>query len=38
VFDKKHNIAFGALVVDGGFGRDAAGPAINKVLSSLGYE
>jgi hypothetical protein len=38
VFDKRHNIAFGALVVDGGFGRDAAGPAINKVLSSLGYE
>ena len=38
VFDKKHDIAFGALVVDGGFGRDAAGPAINKVLSSLGYE
>ena len=38
VFDKKHDIAFGALVVDGGFGRDAAGPAINKALSSLGYE
>jgi hypothetical protein len=38
VFDKQHDIAFGALVVNGGFGIDAAGPAINKTLSSLGYE
>lgn len=37
VFDKKHDIAFGALVVDGGFGKDAAGPAIDKALASLGY-
>ena len=38
VFDKKHDIAFGALVVDGGMGREKAGPAINAALSKLGYE
>jgi cell division protein FtsI/penicillin-binding protein 2 len=36
VFDKSHDIAFAALVLNGGFGKDAAGPAINKVLHSPG--
>jgi hypothetical protein len=35
-FDPAHDIAFAALVLNGGFGRDAAGPAINKVLHSPG--
>ncbi|GAA2005346.1 penicillin-binding transpeptidase domain-containing protein [Catenulispora subtropica] len=35
-FDPNHDIAFAALVLNGGFGRDAAGPAINKVLHSPG--
>jgi hypothetical protein len=38
VFDKQHDIAFGAMVVNGGFGIQAAGPAINKALQDLGYE
>jgi cell division protein FtsI/penicillin-binding protein 2 len=37
VFDKSHDIAFGALVLNGGFGREAAGPAIDKALNNLGY-
>ncbi|NUR59252.1 MAG: penicillin-binding protein, partial [Catenulispora sp.] len=36
VFDKDHDIAFAALVLNGGFGKDAAGPEINKVLHSPG--
>jgi hypothetical protein len=35
VFDKQHDIAVGAFVQAGGFGRDAAGPAINTFLNSL---
>jgi cell division protein FtsI/penicillin-binding protein 2 len=35
VFDKAHNIAVGAFVQAGGFGRDAAGPAINTFLNSV---
>jgi len=34
-FDKSHDIAFAALVLNGGFGRDAAGPAINAALHEL---
>lgn len=37
VFDKKDDIAFGALVLNGGFGIDAAAPAIDKALNTLGY-
>lgn len=36
VFDKDHDIALAALVLNGGFGRDEAGPEINKVLHSPG--
>ncbi|MFL6114628.1 MAG: penicillin-binding transpeptidase domain-containing protein, partial [Catenulispora sp.] len=34
-FDKSHDIAFAALVLNGGFGKDAAGPAINTALHTL---
>jgi hypothetical protein len=37
VFDKTHDIAFCALVLNGGMGYQAAGPAIKSALSSLGY-
>ncbi|ACU74684.1 penicillin-binding protein transpeptidase [Catenulispora acidiphila DSM 44928] len=37
VFDKKHDIAFGALVLNGGFGVQNAGPAIKTALGNLGY-
>lgn len=37
VFDKTHDIAFCALVLNGGMGYQAAGPVIKSALSSLGY-
>jgi len=36
VFDHSHNIAFAALVLNGGMGREAAGPAIDSALTTLG--
>ncbi|NUP47358.1 MAG: hypothetical protein HOW97_08590 [Catenulispora sp.] len=36
VFDKSHDIAVAALVLNGGFGVEAAGPEINTVLHSSG--
>jgi hypothetical protein len=36
VFDKSRDIAFAALVLNGGFGRDAAGPAIDTAMVKLG--
>ncbi|GAA2050993.1 hypothetical protein GCM10009839_67240 [Catenulispora yoronensis] len=36
VFDKAHDIAFAALVLNGGFGKAAAGPEINAVLHAPG--
>jgi cell division protein FtsI/penicillin-binding protein 2 len=35
VFDKSHDIAFGALVLNGGFGVQAAGPAIDTAMKQL---
>ena len=37
VFDEKHDIAVAALVLEGGFGKAAAGPEINSFLHSMGY-
>ena len=37
VFDKTHDIAFCALVLNGGMGYQAAGPAIKTALQNLGY-
>ncbi|WP_370353090.1 penicillin-binding transpeptidase domain-containing protein [Catenulispora sp. EB89] len=37
VFDKKHDIAFGALTLNGGFGIQNSGPAIDTALKNLGY-
>ncbi|MEY9860651.1 hypothetical protein ABH935_006288 [Catenulispora sp. GAS73] len=37
VFDKTHDIAFCALVLNGGMGYQAAGPAIKMALQNLGY-
>jgi hypothetical protein len=36
VYDKSHDLAFGALVLNGGFGIQNAGPAILSALRNLG--
>lgn len=36
VYDKSKDLAFGALVLNGGFGIDNAGPAIKTALNNLG--
>ena len=37
VFDKAHDIAFGALALNGGYGIQSSGPAIDTALRNLGY-